>query len=238
MSHGLCHYNPALSHQVDHARAFEACGFDSVATSCGQPADVHVISGPHFAYNMWKHHDRVLMIDRAWWGDGDDDPKVSIGWLQRDGSRKFASGDAPRPKPVMAEWKQPWPTFGEIQCLVLADYGQDVSEIVEQASKRFNTVSVREHPDDQKHIATLQEAIGWHDVVIGSKGSAIFESIRLGVPVICTEPTNACMPVCAGMDGELFRGDRSDWLHSMSYKQFSIAEIADGTVWELLKDVQ
>lgn len=233
---GIIHYNPGLSHQVDHAAAFKACGFAATPKSTGA-ADIHVVSGPYFAKQNWLHHPRVLEIDRAWWGDPDC---ISIGWLQADGSRKFATGDTSRDKPDLCEWKQcQWPTFGEMRCLVLADYGQDVSGIVAKASKRFNTVNVRQHPADHKSIINLKEDIGWHDVVIGSSGSAMFEAIQMGIPTICLDPDNDCAPVCSdSIDADLFRGDRELWLHEMSYKQFSLAEIADGTAWRLLKDIQ
>lgn len=231
---GLIHYNPNLSHQVDHAQAFLNCGFAATPKPTGD-ADIHVISGPWFAYHQWKHHDRVLMIDRAWWNDPDC---VSIGWLQSDGSRRFAQGSAPRPVPEMREWKQPSPRFGELKCLVLADYGQNFADIAMQAAQRYNTVTIRQHPADRKSLIDLHDDIAWHDVVIGNKGSAVFDAIALGVPTIC-HIDNECAPVCTHtLDAPLFRGDRSQWLHEMSYKQFSLAEIADGTAWQLLKDVQ
>jgi hypothetical protein len=231
--HKVIHYNPNLAHQIDHANAFKACGFDAVPTAYGQPADVHVISGNWFAYNAWKHHPRVLMIDRAWWGDPDC---VSIGWLQSDGSRKFAQGSAPRPKPDMEQWKK-----REDSCLIVADYGQDVSDIAYRASRRFTTVNVRLHPADstERRVVALEHAIRLHDVVIGHAGTAIFEAVIQGVPTICTDPLNECAPVCSSsVDEPLFRGDREQWLHDMSYKQFTLAEIADGTAWNLLKDIQ
>jgi len=223
---GLIHYNIALAHQVDHAQAFLSCGFDAVPSPLGD-ADVHVISGPHYAKRYWLNHPRVLEIDRAWWGDPDC---ISIGWRQPDGTRKFASGDAPRNKPEM----QPW-TQGEDSCLILADYGQDTADIEQQARQRFSAVQTRPHPADKRSETTLEAAIRAHDVVIGTTGTAIFKAIQMGVPTICLDEKNECWPACSSMDTPLYRGDRTQWLHEMSYKQFNLAEI--GVAWELLRDI-
>jgi hypothetical protein len=232
---GVIYYNPSLSHQVDHAKAFKSCGFHATPALHEPPTDVCVISGPHYAYEAMKHHPRVLMIDRAWWGDPDC---VSIGWLQPDGTRKFAKGEAERPKPDMMMWKPNlWPTFGELSCLVLAQYGEDVSGIVAEAKERFIQVNVREHPADHKSVIPLDMQVKWYDCVMGA-GTAIFEAIRCGIPTICTDPTDECAPVCSDSVGaELYRGNRAEWLHDMSYKQWSLDEIASGEAWEYLRDV-
>lgn len=225
----VIHYNPALSHQCDHAKAFEACGFEAT-TDPRAEADIHVISGPHYAKAHWLNHPRVLEIDRAWWGDPDS---ISIGWLQPDGTRKFANGDVSRETPIMEPWKT-----REDSCLILADYGQDPSEIEHAARMQFTSVRTRLHPADsrERYITTLETMLRLHDVAIGHAGTSIFEAIKMGVPVICTDPKNECMPVCSGLiDAPLYRGDRKQWLHEMSYKQFSLAEISSGLAWELLK---
>ena len=238
MSQGTMHYNPSVQHQVDFANAFRACGFD-VTTSQNEQADTHVIYGPHYCLGHLRKHPRVLYIDRAWWGHDDTQPgdgHVSIGWMQPDGSRKFASGDVPRETPEMEPWKA-----REDSCLILADYMQKTSDIALSAVSRFRHVNVRLHPanDTERHTVRLQDAIRLHDVAIGHAGTSIFESIRMGVPTICTDPRNPCAPVCSrNVDDELYRGSRDAWLRDMSYKQFSLAEIADGTAWNLLRDIQ
>lgn len=226
---GIFHYNVRLPHQQDHAEAFKACGFDHTPSPFVEMPGVHVISGPHFAYKKWKDYPQTLMIDRAWWGDPE---YVSLGWLQSDGSRKFASGDTPRPVPEMADWKD-----GDQTAIILADYQQDTTAIEVLARARFETVTVRQHPADQKTDEPLLDAIGRHNVCIGHSGTAIFEAIKMGVPTICTDPLNECAPVCSSwVNGEPYRGDRSAWLHDMSYKQFSLTEI--GLAWSLLKGIQ
>lgn len=226
---GLIHYNPNLPHQVDHAQAWLSSGFAATPKPTGE-AEVHVVSGPWFAESQWRGHPRVLKIDRAYWGDPE---YVSIGWLQPDGTRKFAHGSAPRPKPEYEAWRT-----REWSCLVLAGYDQDVTDIAYEASKRFGFVEVRKHPANEPNCVDLASAIRLRDVIICSDGTSGFEAIMQGKPTICLDPKSELMPVCTdSIDGELYRGDRNEWLHEMSYKQFSLAEIADGTAWELLRNL-
>lgn len=230
---GVMHYNATLQHQVLHAVAFAASGFDTT-TDPSYPAHTHVISGPHYAYQQQKRHSRVLMLDRAWWGDPDC---VSLGWLQHDGTRRFATGDAPRPKPELEPWKT-----RECTAIILVDYGQDperIEQIRSDAAQRFTSVKVRWHPASvkNKHPIALDYDLRLADVAIATSGTSVFHALRLGLPSICLDPKNVCAPVCsASIDAELIRPDRSQWLHEMSYKQFNMAEIAAGTAWKLLKD--
>jgi len=232
------HFNPKLQHQLDHAKAFASSGFE-ITTDPKQEADIHVVSGPYYAKPYWLNHPRVLEIDRAYWGDPD---YISIGWRNPDGTRRFATGDADRTTPEMRDWKAPWPQFGELSCLILADYGQDVGDIAAQAKERFVQVEVRHHPADIQRgkfdNIPLDMQVTWYDCVIGTSGTAIFEAIIRGIPTICLDPKNPCAPVCAdSIDAPMFRGDRSDWLKSMAYKQWSLDEIASGEAWAYLKSV-
>jgi len=123
--------------------------------------------------------------------------------------------------------------------LVLADYGQDVSEIVRAARDRYWRVRVRRHPAEKPGQRSLEADIMLAHTVIGTSGTALFDALVRGVPGVCLDPRNVCAPVCVdSIDAELYRGDREAWLHDMSYCQFTLEEIADGTAWELLKCAQ
>lgn len=224
---GLVHYAPQLPHQVRLAGAFKACGFGTVGAPGGD-ARVHVVLGPHFALDAWRKHPRVLWVDRAWWGDPD---AVSIGWLQPDGSRKFATGKDKRPVPKAKPWKD-----REQSALVLADYRQDVHDIVSKAKQRFGYVRVRRHPAEQKSIS-LASHLELSDVVIGTSGTALFDGVMAGLPGICLDPRNPCAEVCDdSMDAELVRPNRRAWLQRMAYKQFTTEEIRSGYAWRHLEN--
>ena len=220
----VMHYNPALPHQVRHAEAFAKVGI-RVSPRIDLEADVHVVSGPHYALGRWRYHPRVLWLDRALWGDPE---YVSIGWLNPDGSRTFASGKTPRDRPATLDWKT-----RECSCLLLADYGQDVTELAAQARKRFGYVRIRRHPQDEQHPLRLETMIGLSDVCVGTSSTAMVDAVVMGVPTICLDPVSPLRPVTAhSMDAELYRGDREQWLHDMSYAQFNHDEF--GLALELL----
>jgi hypothetical protein len=124
--------------------------------------------------------------------------------------------------------------------LVLADYQQDVTDIAYAAGKRFGHVEVRPHPaDTDRKLIDIKSAIRLRDVVICSSSTAGFEAIIQGAPTICLDPKNEIAPVCsASIDADLYVGDRAQWLHEMSYKQWSLDEIASGEAWEHLKDAE
>jgi hypothetical protein len=231
---GLIHYNPGLPHQCDHAGAFQAAGFDITTDPREEHPGIHVVSGPHYAFKHWVGEPNVLMIDRAWWGDPDF---VSLGWLQSDGSRTFAEPAAKQPSRSYPE-PQLWKTR-EQSALVLADFGQDVCDIVSKAKSRFHYVRVRYHPADPRgrNQTSLESALAVSDVAIGSASSALVEAVLQGVPVICLDPDNVVAPVAgSSLDGKLYRGPVSQWLREMAFKQFSLEEIASGVAGEALWD--
>ena len=209
----LFHYNPKLNHQVRHALAMSDAGVQITPSPDGE-ADIHIISGPHFALDRWRNHPRVIMIDRAYWGDPE---YIRMGWLQKDGSLKYARGTSKRDRPACLPWKT-----REQSCLILADYGQECNGIVAQAYDRFGHVRVRRHPAEgtPSPNVSLESELMLTDVVVGHSSTALVEAIVLGVPVICTDPRNVVAPVSV-TGGELYRGDREAWLHEISWHQFN-----------------
>lgn len=216
----LCHYNPNMAHQVRWAKAFSDAGC-AITPHCGGEADIHIVQGPWFALKTWANHPRVLWLDRAFWGDPD---VVTLGWKRGD-TRVFAWGPAVRDKPAMLPWKT-----REDSALILADYNQDVSDLAAQARQRFGYVYTRFHPATKAPCHSLQADLMMADVCVGHSSTALVEAIVLGVPVICTDPLNAVAPVAVrNMDADLYRGDRDARLHKISWMQWHIDEIRDGT---------
>lgn len=226
------HYNPALAHQVRHAEAFTAAGIETVPSREGE-ADVHIVSGPYFALDRWREHPHVILLDRAFYGDPE---YISLGWLNPDGTRTFARGETPRFKPQLMAWKT-----REDSALILADYGQEVTELAVNARLRFGAVNIRRHPAEQgltsgqRPAVSLASQLALHDVCIGHASTALFEAIVRGVPVICTDPRNPVAEVAVNeLGAPLYRGDRADWLHRLSWAQWNHDEF--GQAVALLMD--
>ena len=230
-SSAVIHINPTLAHQVIHGEVFAQGIPGCIATTdLDRAADIHIVSGPHYALNRWRSHERVLMIDRAYWGDPD---YISIGWLNNDGSRRFATGKEPRYQPGLFPWR-----VRAQSALILADYGQDTTEAERFARKTFGHTTVRRHPADKDEPVSLVSQLMLHDVAIGGAGSALVQAAVLGVPCICNNPENPAYPVASRINADLYFGDRWQWLHDLSYRQFNHNEIADGTAWEYLRRVE
>jgi len=220
----LMHFNPKLPHQVRHAEAFRAAGIATTPSPEGE-ADVHIVSGPYFALPRWRQHPHVIWLDRAFYGDPE---YISLGWLNPDGTRTFASGAEPRFKPEL----KPWRTEG--YALVLADFQQNVDELAKEATARFGEVRVRRHPAEsglksgEKPAVSLADDLAGAGVCIGHSSTALFEAVVLGVPVICTDPRNVVAEVAvASMDAPLFRGGRFGWLHRVSWMQWNHDEFGE-----------
>lgn len=227
----VMHFNPGLAHQVKHAQAFAASGVLGVGSPDGE-ADIHIVSGPNFALNRWRGHPNLLVIDRAFYGDPE---YVQMFWLNPDGSRTYASGDAPRFKPELKPWKTK-----ERGALILADFNQDVSHLIGPVTHKFGWSSVRRHPAEsglksgQEPEISLAEELEISEVCIGHSSTALFEAVVMGVPVICTDPRNIVAEVSVpSLDAPLFRGNREAWLHRVSYMQWNHDEF--GLALELLR---
>lgn len=224
----LMHYNSRLAHQVRHAEAFKAAGVEVTPSPEGE-ADIHIVSGPYFALPRWREHPNVILLDRAFYGDPE---YISLGWLNPDGSRQFALGDAARFKPELRPWKT-W-NFGECRALVLPDYEQDSAELEAICENRFDHVTVRRHPAEkglksgEQPEVSLASQLADHDVAIGHSSTALFEAVVAGLPTICLDPKNVVAEV-AQTDPEklLLRPDRQAWLHRVSWMQWNHDEFGE-----------
>lgn len=222
------HCNPYLKHQVRWAEAF-ANGFRRHGQACeitsdaSKPADIHVVLGPHYALEQWRHHPNCIWLDRAFWGDPEC---ASIGWSTGDG-RRFPLGEEQRPHPELHPWK-----IG-LDAIVLADYGDDGASLVAMARPHFDRLDVRRHPV-QGGSGTLTEALAGYQIAIGRKTSALIEAAILGLSVVCLEQDNPVALVATRSVRDIGRPDRGPWIHQLSWGNWSVGEIENGEVWECL----
>jgi len=222
MVKALMHFNPKLAHQVRHAETFKAAGCEITPSPEGE-ADIHIVSGPYFALPKWKGHRNLIMLDRAFYGDPE---YISLCWLNPDGTKTYATGTDERFKPELKPWKVWHPD--ECSALVLADFEQDVTDIVNVAQERFGRVTVRRHPAEsglksgEKPEISLDSQLNDACVCIGHSSTALFEAVVMGLPVICTDPNNIVAEVSVrSMEALLVRPDRTAWLHRVSWMQWN-----------------
>lgn len=225
----VVHCNVALSHQVALARAF-AQGMRRHGKRCEitddprHPADLHVVLGPHYALSHWQAHPRCVWVDRAFWGDPEC---VSVGWSREDGPRRFPLGAEERQKPQLAPHR-----LGR-DAIVLPDYRDSGEDMAALLRPHVDSVTIRRHPADGGK-GTLAEALAGKHIAIGGRGTALVEAAIAGLAVICRDPRNPAAPVASRTPRELKHMDRRDWLHRLSWGNWSRAEIASGELWACL----
>lgn len=231
------HTNPGLKHQVKWGEALRQ-GFAvhnqaaAVTADRYQSAWLHVVQGPHYALEPWRHR-RILYLDRCFYDD--TNLYASIGWRAPDGSRDFKNSNSPpdRWRGTLAPWKQGEPRTA----LILADYNQREDQLRELASHIFSKVKLRRHPADEAPGEPLSTALAWADVAIGKSSTALVQAALAGVPLICLDPQNVARPVASHSFTEpLFRRDRRQWCYDLAYTQWHVDEITSGMAWKHLMD--
>ncbi len=173
------------------------------------PADVHIVSGPHYAKDVWQGHPRTVLLDRAYYHDGKSGrwrsmDWVSLGWLREDGGRKFRAGSG-RASPEIEER----PAAGGT--IFLADYGGPV----EPAD------TVRRHPDEEKSSEPLRAVLRRHRTAIGYQTTALVAAALAGLEIVCRDRRNIL--------------SEPNWRELLPYADWHWSEIESGAAWEHLK---
>lgn len=225
----VIHCNAGLVHQVSLAKAW-AAGFHRHGVACEitdekhRPGEMHLCMGPWWALPLWQTHPRCIHVDRAFWGDPEC---VSVGWAQPDGSRAFPTGEAPRDKPPVAAYKR-----GR-DAIVLADYGDTGESLACLLRPHVDSLTIRRHPAEGGR-GKLAAALAGKHIAIGERSTALIEAAVLGLAVICRDPRNPVMPVASSSHRDIKHADRTDWLHGLSWANWSHDEIASGDCWAWL----
>lgn len=177
------HTNPSQRHQREHAqwlkKGFKRHGLTLIeAHDINAEADIHIVSGPHYAKDKYINHPRVILLDRAYYhqeklGRWQSMDWVSLGWMNKHGGRDFAVGSG------RAECQCKDGSDNE-RSIFLADY----NGTLEQAD------TVRLHPANKSYESTLPEILRNHGVAIGYKTSALVTAGLEGLKVICKDEAN------------------------------------------------
>lgn len=208
------HINPSQPHQIEHGewwrKGLKRHGLDLLITDkINKKADVHIVSGNHYAKYAWIGHPRTIWLDKRFYKEGPksdgmaSDPYVSLGWMNEKGGRDFKEGtgkQAPKIKPLK---------MGD-RSIFLAEYGG----IIEEAD------TIRLHPMAETPRETLLEALSRHDIAIGYTSTALVAAALEGLRVDCRDP-----------DGFM---SQPNWLELLPYVDWHYTEIESGEAWEHL----
>ena len=209
--HIAFHINPSLRHHAEHAEWFRK-GIDGhrldITTDINQQADIHIVSGPHYAKQRWIDHPNVILIDRAYIPSHQiktshvSEDYVSIGWMNSLGGRDFIEGYG-KQKPEVGT-----PTGDKT--IFLADY----NGIVEQAD------TVRLHPVQKHYELSLADALQGHKIAVGYNTTALVNAGLAGLTIICKGTTNIML--------------QPNWLELLPYADWHYTEIQSGQLWDHL----
>ena len=236
----VIHTNPTLYNQTSFAAAFVSGfrehGIDAKIVGRNDVGDIHIVQGPHYAFARWKHHPMVLHLDRCFYGDAAT--VVSLGWLNPDGSRRFAA-PAREPKGALPEIQPAKKYRGS--AVVLGDYAADSGTLIEAARKRFERVYFKPHPQGATYPGVMNITGGLDgvfnlcDVAVGHRTSALVAAALAGLYIVTTDKHHACKPIAFGFDENERIGEREEWLAGLSWQQWSLSEIKSGEFWSSLK---
>lgn len=227
----VIHRSPSLYNQILYAKyllsGFERLGFDAeVSDNPHKEADIHVIIGPHYAFdqNLGKN---TIYVDRCLWGD--DLEYVTIGWLNNDGGMEYPKGcPGDRLKPEIKEWKK----SDSDKAIFLLDYGPYPLELCHLAQKNYGFVTFRPHPATKKKQPDLLDHLKGHKVAIGKRSSALFTAFIEGYPVISFDSRSPVYSIAGHDILDIKYPDREQWLNDLSYSQWSAEEIQGGEALE------
>lgn len=216
-----------MAHQQEHGRwlsnGFKKLGFiPTVTDQLTDDADIHVVSGPHYAkaHNQDK---RTILLDRAFWGDPES---VTLAWaLPGGGKLWFKNAPGGRDQPELKPWKT-----GN-RAIVLPDYGNPMTDQIDEACYWYQ-IELRMHPTERPSKWTLQETLDRNSIAIGMKSTALVDAAINGLSIICLDKSSPVAAIASNEIGKTIQPDRKQWLNNLSYHNWKGEEINNGTALE------
>jgi hypothetical protein len=208
--------------------------------------DVHVVYGPHYAFNEWVGKPNVLYANRCFYGSKKE--WMSLGWLNVDGSRDFMNRGKPK-----GRWNQHRrklqmelePMASGRIATVFGDYVENrprYLEIMRECSSFGWAVKYRKHPDAPDWEFCPYERADGHlvdvltdcRVAIGFATSALVTAALRGVPVVCFDPSNPVHEIASHRLNVYGMTSRRAWVYRLAWTQWHIEELRGGEFWNHL----
>lgn len=207
------HCNSSQPHQVEHGiwleKGLKKHGLNlDITHNITQEADIHIVSGPHYAKQYWINHPRVILLDRSYYNQVKSkwvsEDWVSLGWMNKNGGRDFKAGSGR---------KSPEPKTGKAGrgSIFLADYNGPV----EQAD------TIRLHPQREHNPEPLHDALHRHARAIGYNTTALVTAGLEGLEVVCKSKESIMY--------------QPNWLELLPYADWKYSEIESGELWQHLQ---
>ena len=79
---------------------------------------------------------------------------------------------------------------------------------------------------------TLADDLAGAERVVAYSSTTCLESVLAGIPTVVYDEGSIAYPMCShDVADPLIRPDRTKWCHDMAWRQWTPAELADGTAW-------
>jgi hypothetical protein len=114
------------------------------------------------------------------------------------------------------------------------------STMAELRSVTDRPITVRTKPRPGEAVVPLQDALRSAHALVTHSSNVAIEAVCLGTPVFVA-PMSAAAPVGKTNLSEIENPvypDRGPWLSHLAYNQFSFDEIADGSAWRMLLELE
>ena len=127
---------------------------------------------------------------------------------------------------------------------IVRPHPNNVSNIVERENELPDDVEIQYTQkyfkgDEKKYYRfNFQDAIANAHAVVTHNSTASVDSCIRGIPTFCTSDLALCWDVCNKDLNDIEAPktpDRTQWVHDLGYKLWSIKEIKDGTVYKRFK---
>lgn len=116
---------------------------------------------------------------------------------------------------------------------VMTDKGMDVRfRPHPEAVKRGQPLPVTSAPVLD---GTLADALSGAACVITWNSNTAVEAVLAGVPAVAADEGSMAWPVAAHEIGEIAMPDREEWFRAMSWRQWAMDEVADGSAWDVVR---
>ena len=120
--------------------------------------------------------------------------------------------------------------------------GVNMTKWYDQAKRamrdRGYDVKFRPHPNNRPCRPIEEDFAGAACAVTYNSNSGVL-AVLAGIPTIACDIGSMAWPVAAhGLEADLTRPDRRDWITALSWKQWTVEEIASGLAWEHVRTVR
>ncbi len=203
----------------------------------------------------------VLVMERAYLPDRLE--YTSMGWNGLNNRATFPEcrDDGARFRSHWPNLLKPWRTIGErgyvlicgqvpgdasVKNVNLAEWAQTVVDIA------WDDLLFRPHPVLIERKATirrpkgvkistaetLEEDLAGAKLCVTYNSNSGVEAVLAGVPTVAFDEGSMAWPMACHGALNALRPNRDEWAHNLAFSQWTLDEIANGTAWYFVKDVQ